>query len=79
MTCPWRYSRPPQRIEQLRTELTGELERILTDTKDALAAMIAVLAIQGLRFQRLLRLPEGGGDIGERVIERLRTMIDELE
>ena len=41
--------------------------------------MIAVLAIQGLRFQKLLKLPDGGADIGERVIERLRTMINELE
>ena len=68
----------PRLLDPLRAELTGDLERILTDTKDAPAAMIAVLAIQGLRFQRLLSLPDGGADITERVIERLRTTIDEL-
>jgi hypothetical protein len=68
----------PQLLDPLRTELTGDLERILADTNDAPAAMIAFLAIQGLRFQRLLSLPDGGADITERVIERLRTMIDEL-
>ena len=69
----------PQLLDPLRVELTGDLERILSDTKDAPADMIAVLAIQGLRFQKLLKLPDGGADIGERVIERLRTMINELE
>ncbi|WP_282048119.1 TetR/AcrR family transcriptional regulator [Sulfitobacter mediterraneus] len=68
----------PRLLDPLRTELTCDLERILTDTQDAPAAMIAVLAIQGLRFQRLLNLPDGGAEIRERVIERLRTMIDEL-
>lgn len=47
--------------------------------KEAPAAMIAVLAIQGLRFQKLLKLPDGGADTKERVIERLMTMINELE
>ena len=69
----------PQLLDPLRVELTGDLERILSDTQDAPGAMIAVLAIQGLRFQKLLKLPDGGADIGERVIERLRTMINELE
>jgi len=68
----------PRLLNPLRTELTGDLESILTDTKDAPAAMIAALAIQGLRFQKLLNLPDGGAEIRERVIERLRTMIDEL-
>lgn len=69
----------PRLLDPLRTEMTGDLERILTDTQDAPAAMIALLAIQGLRFQKLLNLPDGGADIRERVIERIRTMIDELE
>ena len=69
----------PQLLDPLRVELTGDLESILSDTKDAPGAMITVLAIQGLRFQKLLKLPDGGADIGERVIERLRTMINELE
>ena len=69
----------PQLLDPLRVVLSGDLELILSDTKDAPAAMIAVLAIQGLRFQKLLKLPDGGADIGERVIERLRTMINELE
>lgn len=68
----------PRLLDPLRTELTDDLERILTDTKDVPGAMIVVLAIQGLRFQRLLSLPDGGADITERVIERLRTTIDEL-
>ena len=68
----------PRLLDPLRSDLTCDLERILTDTQDAPAAMIAVLAIQGLRFQRLLNLPDGGAEIRERVIERLRTMIDEL-
>lgn len=68
----------PRLLDPLRTELGDDLSRILTDTKDASAAMIAALAIQGLRFQQLLNLPDGGADIKEGVIERLRTMIDEL-
>lgn len=68
----------PRLLDPLRTELDSDLERILTDTQDAPAAMIAVLAIQGLRFQRLLNLPDGGAEIRERVIERLRIIIDEL-
>ena len=69
----------PNLLDPLRVELTGDLEHILSDTKDAPAAMIAVLAIQGLRFQKLLKLPDGGGDMKVRVIERLRTMINDLE
>ncbi|WP_301070607.1 TetR/AcrR family transcriptional regulator [Pseudooceanicola sp.] len=69
----------PRLLDPLRTDLTGDLEHILTDTQDAPAAMIVVLAIQGLRFQRLLNLPDGGADIKASVIERLRIMIDELE
>lgn len=68
----------PRLLDPLRTELTCDLERILTDAQDARAAMIAVLAIQGLRFQRLLNLPDGGADIRESAIERLRIMINEL-
>ncbi|MDF1857308.1 MAG: TetR/AcrR family transcriptional regulator [Pseudooceanicola sp.] len=69
----------PRLLDPLRSELTDDLERILTNTQDAPAAMISVLAIQGLRFQRLLNLPDGGADVRDCVIERLRTMIDELE
>ncbi|WP_245582904.1 TetR/AcrR family transcriptional regulator [Sediminimonas qiaohouensis] len=69
----------PRLLDPLRAEMSGDIERILTDTQDNSAAMIAILAIQGLRFQRLLKLPEGGGNIRDRVIERLRTIIDELE
>ena len=69
----------PQLLDPLRKELTGDIERILSETQDAPAAMIAALAIQGLRFQRLLKLPDGGADLKRRVVERLRTMIDELE
>jgi len=69
----------PALLDPLRADLTGDIERILTDTQDAPAAMIVVLAIQGLRFQRLLNLPDGGAEIKASVIERLRTMIDELE
>ena len=69
----------PRLLDPLRTELTCDLERILSDAKRSPDAMIAVLAIQGLRFQMLLNLPDGGADIREGVIERLRTIIDELE
>jgi len=69
----------PRLLDPLRAELTGDLERILSDTQDNPGAMIVILAIQGLRFQKLLGLPDGGGDLRERVIERLRTMINELE
>jgi len=69
----------PQLLDPLRTELTGDLERILSETHDAPAAMVALLAIQGLRFQKLLRMPDGGADNRERAVERLRTIIDELE
>jgi hypothetical protein len=66
-------------LHPLPTDLSGDLERILYDMQNAPGAMVAVLAIQGVRFQRLLRLPDGGSDSRERVIERLRIMIDELE
>ena len=69
----------PRLLDPLRTELTGDLERILSDTQDAPGAMVAVLAIQGLRFQKLLNLPDGGADLREPIIERLRTMIDGLD
>lgn len=65
--------------DPLRPDLSGDLERIPTDTQDAPAAVVAALATQRARFQRLLRLPDGGAKIKERVIERLRTTIDELE
>jgi hypothetical protein len=41
--------------------------------------MVVFWAIQGVRFQKLLKLPDGGADLRGRVIERLKTLIDELE
>jgi AcrR family transcriptional regulator len=69
----------PQLLDPLRAELTEDIGRILSDTQDAARAMVALWAIQGLRFQKLLKLPDGGANIKERVIERLRILIDELE
>ncbi|MBS8224821.1 TetR/AcrR family transcriptional regulator [Vannielia litorea] len=69
----------PPLLDPLRVELADDLERIVSETQDAPGAMVAVLAIQGLRFQKLLNLPDGGADLRGRAIERLRTMIDELE
>ena len=69
----------PRLLDPLRAELTGDLERILSDTQDTPGAMVVVLAIQGLRFQKLLGLPDGGADLRGRVIEQLRAMINELE
>ncbi|EAQ02607.1 transcriptional regulator, TetR family protein [Pseudooceanicola batsensis HTCC2597] len=69
----------PTLLDPLRVELAGDIECIVSETQDAPGAMVAVLAIQGLRFQKLLNLPDGGAVLRERAIERLRTMIDELE
>ena len=69
----------PRLLDPLRAELTGDLERILSDTQDTSGAMVVVLAIQGLRFQKLLGLPDGGAGLRGRVIEQLRAMINELE
>lgn len=69
----------PQLLDPLRAELTDDLGRILSDTQDAPGAMVAFWAIQGLRFQKLLKLPDGGADTRERVIERLRALIDDLK
>jgi hypothetical protein len=69
----------PALLDPLRAELTGDLERIRSQTQDGAGAMVVMLAIQGLRFQRLLKLPDGGADLRERAIARLRTLIDELD
>ncbi len=69
----------PQLLDPLRAELSDQIDLILSETQDPATAMIVVLALQGLRFQDLLKLPDGGAQVRERVVERLRTMIDELE
>lgn len=69
----------PQLLDPLRAELSEQIEVILSETQDRATAMIVVLALQGLRFQDLLALPDGGPQVRKSVVERLRTMIDELE
>ena len=69
----------PQLLDPLRGELSDDIGRILSDTQDPQGAMVVFWAIQGVRFQKLLKLPDGGADLRGRVIERLRTLIDELE
>lgn len=69
----------PRLLDPLRDEMTSHLEHILTETSDPAGAMIAVLAIQGMRFQKLLDLPNGGAALREPIIERLRKIIDELD
>lgn len=69
----------PQLLDPLRTELADDFARIMSDTRDPAGAMVAVLAIQGLRFQKLFNLPDGGADLREPTIDRLRTMINGLD
>lgn len=66
--------RAPQRGEPI-----GGLVRILSETQDARAAMGAFLAIPGAAAPETSGLPDGGAEIRDGVIERWRTMIDELE
>ena len=69
----------PNLLDPLREELSGDVERIRSEAKDDTAAMVLLLAIQGLRFQRLLRLACGNTDQQDAVIDRLKDMIDVLE
>jgi len=69
----------PQLLDPLRAEMSEQIEHILSETQDASTAMVVVLAIQGLRFQNLLKLPDGGAVTRARAVQRLRTLIDELE
>ena len=69
----------PNLLDPLRRELSRDVERIRSDAQDDTAAIVLLLAIQGLRFQRLLRLADGDDDQQDAVIDRLKDMIDELE
>lgn len=69
----------PNLLDPLRSELSGDIERIRSEAQDATEAMILLLAIQGLCFQRLLRLADGDIYQQDAVVDRLKGMIDELE
>lgn len=69
----------PGLLDPLRDELSRDLERIDAEASDQTGASLLLLAIQGLRFHKLLKLPDGGEGRQSAVLKRLVEMIDELD
>lgn len=66
----------PDLLDPLRGELEEDLARITDETADPATAHVIFFALQGLRFHKLLNLPDGGPPVRDRVHARLQEMIE---
>lgn len=67
----------PDLLEPLRTDLETDLARISAETTDPETARILFFALQGIRFHKLLKLPDGGGAVLDDIAARIEEMNDD--
>lgn len=65
----------PELLEPLRNDLATDLARIASETRDPKTAQILFFALEGIRFHKLLKLPDGGSV----VLDDLAARIEELK
>lgn len=65
----------PDLLDPLRRKLEADLARIESETTDKTLAHVIFFALQGLRFHKLLTLPDGGAPVRDEVFVRLQEMI----
>jgi len=64
----------PELLEPLRNDLETDLVRIETETKDPRMARILFFALEGIRFHKLLKLPDGGCAMLDDLAARIEEM-----
>jgi len=67
----------PDLLEPLRDDLDSDLARINSDSNDPETARILFFALQGIRFHKLLKLPDGGGAVLDDLAARIEEMDDD--
>lgn len=66
----------PELLEPLRSDLKTDLARIASETTDPKMARILFFALQGIRFHKLLKLPDGGSAVLDDLTARIEEMND---
>ncbi len=69
----------PDLLEPLNQLLGGHVKQVLSETADPALALVVLTALDGLRFQHLLRLSAPDPAQRETTLERLRQIIEALE
>jgi len=59
--------------------IEGYTRRVLGETADPARALVILAALDGLRFQHLMRLPPADPALREATFAHIRTMIEDLE
>jgi len=67
----------PELLEPLRNDLETDLARISSESTDPETARILFFALQGIRFHKLLKLPDGGGAVLDDLAARIEEMSDD--
>ncbi|HDR29410.1 TetR/AcrR family transcriptional regulator [Rhodovulum sp.] len=67
----------PDLLEPLRNVLKTDLAIIGSETNDPTTARILFFALQGIRFHKLLKLPDGGSAVLDDLAARIEEMDDD--
>lgn len=67
----------PDLLEPLRNDLKTDLAGIGSESNDPETARILFFALQGIRFHKLLNLPDGGGAVLDDLAARIEEMNDD--
>ncbi|MBF9057489.1 MULTISPECIES: TetR/AcrR family transcriptional regulator [Rhodobacterales] len=59
--------------------IEGYTGRVLEETADPASALVILAALDGLRFQHLMRLPPADPALRKATLTRIQTMIEDLE
>jgi len=65
------------RPELLRNDLKTDLARMNSESTDPETARILFFALQGIRFHKLLKLPDGGSAVPDDLAARIEEMNDD--
>jgi len=69
----------PELLNPLRQKIESNQQKVTSQTKDPVGAHVILAALDGLRFQHLMRMPPYDTKIRDQIQDRLESMIDELQ
>jgi AcrR family transcriptional regulator len=69
----------PGLLAPLNRMLSGHLEQVLAETADQGTAVLVLAALDGLKFQHLMRMPPADPVLRAAALEKIRTLVDEMD
>lgn len=69
----------PGLLASLNRMVLGHLDQVLAETEDKGMAVLVLAALDGLKFQHLMRMPPTDPELRAVVLARFGTLVEEME